>query len=189
MPPNLHNPGPGHASAAVLPRKLSGFILNLLMNTRQTDITLAHVDDAYSIATMSRDIIEQGLQWNWTPERVVRCVLSPDINVVTAKNEGEVIGFGIMFYGYSKAHLNLLGVDAAWRSMGIGHRLLVWLESCAVNAGLECCQLEIRESNAIACNFYHRHGYTEIEKVSGYYQQKEDAIRMSRSLQEGYFLT
>ena len=68
------------------------------MNTRQTDIALAHVNDAYSIATMSRDTIELGLQWNWTPERVGRCVLSPDINVVTAKNDGEVIGFGIMFY-------------------------------------------------------------------------------------------
>jgi len=144
------------------------------MDTRQTDIALAHVNDAYSIATMSRDIIEQGLQWNWTPERVGRCVLSPDINVVTAKNNGEV---------------NLLGVDASWRSAGIGHRLLEWLEKCAIIGGLECCQLELRESNNHARDFYLRQGYTEIEKVSGYYQQKEDAIRMSKCLQEGFFLS
>jgi len=159
------------------------------MDTRQTDIALAHVNDAYSIATMSRDIIEHGLQWNWTPERVGRCVLSPDINVVTAKNDGDVIGFGIMFYGYSKAHLNLLGVDATWRSYGIGHRLLEWLEKCAITGGLECCQLELRESNTHAREFYTRHGYTEIEVVPGYYQQKEDAIRMSKCLQEGLFLS
>jgi len=154
------------------------------MDTRQTTIALAHVNDAYSIATMSRDIIEHGLQWNWTPERIGRCVMSPDINVVTAKNHGDVIGFGIMYYGYTKAHLNLLGVDATWRSYGIGHNLLEWLERCAITAGLECCQLEVRESNVHARKFYQHHGYCEMETVAGYYQRKEDAIRMSKSLQE-----
>ncbi len=159
------------------------------MDTKQTTISLASVDDAYNVATMSREIIEHGLQWSWTPERIGRCILSPDINVVTAKNDGELIGFGLMFYGNSKAHLNLLGVDADWRSRGVGHGLLEWLEKCAITAGLECCQLELRESNRMARNFYTAHGYTEIERVRGYYQQQENAIRMSRSLQEGYFLT
>jgi ribosomal-protein-alanine N-acetyltransferase len=159
------------------------------MNTRETELTLAHVGDAYQVATMSREIIEHGLQWSWTPERVGRCILSPDINVVTAKHDGDLVGFGIMFYGSSKAHLNLLGVDATWRSMGIGHRLLGWLEKCAITAGLECCQLELRESNRSARKFYTAHGYTEIERVRGYYQQQENAIRMARSLQEGYYLT
>lgn len=158
------------------------------MNTRQTDITLAHVNDAYSIATMSRDIIEHGLQWNWTPERIGRCILSPDINVVTAKNDSVVVGFGIMYYGYSKAHLNLLGVDPSWRSLGIGIRLLTWLEQCAVTAGIEQCQLEVRESNDFARKFYSNHGYHEVENVPGYYQRKEDAIRMSRFLQEPHLL-
>ena len=154
------------------------------MNTRQTDISLAHVNDAYSIATMSRDIIEQGLQWNWTPERIGRCILSPDINVVAAKHGDIVIGFGIMYYGFSKAHLNLLGVDASWRSLGIGHKLLLWLEQCAITAGVEQCQLEVRKNNEIARRFYSQHGYRETEVVSGYYQRKEDAIRMSRHLPE-----
>jgi len=158
------------------------------MDTRQTDIALAHVNDAYSIATMSRDIIEHGLQWNWTPERIGRCVLSPEINVATARNGGEVIGFGIMFYGQNKAHLNLLGVDPAWRSLGIGQRLLEWLEHVAITAGLECCQLELRASNTCAREFYLHQGYTEIEVIAGYYQQKEDAIRMSKCLQGSFFL-
>ncbi len=156
------------------------------MDTRQTELALAHVNDAYSIATMSRDIIEHGLRWNWTPERVGRCVLSPDINVVTAKNGGEVIGFGIMLYGQSKAHLNLLGVDASWRSYGIGHRLLTWLEECAITAGLESCQLELRETNHHARKFYLQHGYGELERVSNYYQQKEDAIRLTKPLRESF---
>ena len=94
-----------------------------------------------------------------------------------------------MFYGNNKAHLNLLGVDPLWRSRGVGHRLLCWLEKCAVTAGLECCQLELRESNRSARQFYTAHSYVEVERVRGYYQQKENAIRMARSLQEGYFQT
>lgn len=156
------------------------------MDIKQTEISLAHVDDAFQVATMSREIIEQGLQWSWTPERVGRCILSPDINVVTAKNDGELIGFGIMFYGTSKAHLNLLGVDAGWRSHGIGQRMLEWLESCALTAGLESCQLELRESNNKARRFYAAHGYHEIERVRGYYQQRENAIRMAKNLREAF---
>lgn len=133
---------------------------------------------------MSRDTIEYGLQWSWTPERVGRCVLSPNINVIAARNDRDVIGFGIMYYGYSKAHLNLLGVDAAWRSFGIGHRLLEWLELCAETAGLASCQLEVRESNDHALRFYTDHGYQVVETVQGYYQRKEDAIRMSKCLQQ-----
>ncbi len=159
-----------------------------LMDTRQTEIKLARVADAYSIATMSRDIIEHGLQWSWTPERIGRCILSPDINVVIAHNDNAVVGFGIMYYGYSKAHLNLLGVDVHWRSIGIGHRLLQWLEHCAVTAGVEHCQLEVRESNESARRFYQQHGYREVEVVPGYYQRWEDAIRMSRCLQKTHLL-
>ncbi len=158
------------------------------MDTKQTEVVLAQVNDAYIIANMSRQIIEQGLQWSWTPERVGRCVLSTDTNVITAKNEGDLIGFGVMYYGASKAHLNLLGVEAHWRSHGIGHRMLEWLEMCARTAGLECCQLELRESNHKARKFYINHGYTEIERVRGYYQHRENAIRMSKSLQEKHFL-
>jgi len=159
-------------------------IANYCMNTKQPDVTLAHVNDAYVIASMSRDTIEQGLQWSWTPERIGRCILSPDINVITAKNDNSVIGFGIMYYGFHKAHLNLLGVDASWRSLGIGHNMLTWLEHCATTAGIEHCQLEVRESNDHAIRFYTRHGYNQTERVSGYYQRKENAIRMSKCLQE-----
>ena len=156
------------------------------MDIKQTEVSLAHINDAYQVATMSRETIEQGLQWSWTPERVGRCILSPEINVVTAKHDGELIGFGIMFYGNTKAHLNLLGVDAGWRSHGIGGRLLGWLENCALTAGLECCQLELRESNTKARKFYTSHDYTEIETVAGYYQQQENAIRMSKRLRESF---
>lgn len=156
------------------------------MDIKQTEITLAHIDDAYSVATMSREIIEQGLQWSWTPERVGRCILSPEINVLTAKNDGELIGFGIMFYGNTKAHLNLLGVDANWRSHGIGGRLLNWLERCAMIGGLESCQLELREPNHKARVFYSRHGYSEIERVPGYYQKRENAIRMAKNIRGSF---
>lgn len=154
------------------------------MDTKQTEVVLAHVNDAYNVANMSREIIEQGLQWSWTPERVGRCILSPEINVITAKNDGDLIGFGIMYYGAAKAHLNLLGVEAHWRSNGIGHRMLNWLEMCAITAGLESCQLELRESNHKARKFYTKHGYAETERVRGYYQQQENAIRMAKNLQE-----
>lgn len=155
------------------------------MNQADTvTISLATLSDAASIAELSRDSIEYGLQWSWTPARVGRCIVAPDINVIAARQGDKMIGFGIMFYGNSSAHLNLLAVEPAWRGKGIGHRLMSWLEKCAITAGLEHCRLEVREANNAAKQFYRAHGYSEIERLNGYYQRRESAIRMGRYLRQ-----
>ncbi len=155
------------------------------LTSRSLQITLSRPGDAHRIATLSRDTIEHGLTWSWTPQRVVRCIAAPDINVISAHQDNELVGFGIMFYGSRAAHLNLLAVDPLSRNRGVGHCLLNWLEDCAITAGLDRCQLELRESNKVAKRFYHAHGYAETERIQGYYQQRENAIRMTHSLRVG----
>jgi hypothetical protein len=38
-----------------------------------TSIRFANRSDALAIAEMSRDLIEKGLGWSWTKERMTRC--------------------------------------------------------------------------------------------------------------------
>src|SRR5215813_2623461 len=152
------------------------------MSHPEIAVTLARRSDAVEIALMSRDLIEQGLQWSWTPERVGASVRSRMALVAVARAAGRIAGFGIMRYGDDDAHLDLLGVDHAYRRAGLGRRLVEWLEKPALVAGISAVFLEVRASNHAGQAFYERLGYRKLAKLAQYYQGRESAIRMGREL-------
>ncbi len=143
-------------------------------------IVLARNSDVVAIARMSRDLIEEGLPWSWTPTRVAASVHSPRSNVVVARDGGRVAGFGIMRYGDDDAHLDLLGVSPDCRREGLGRRLVEWLEKPALLGGISKVVLEVREINHGAQAFYERLGYRKVALIDGYYQGRESAVRMAR---------
>jgi len=145
-------------------------------------IRLATLRDARAIAELSRDEIEHGLGWSWTPERVRRSIRDRSTNVVVAYEADKLVGFGIMSYGDEKAHLSLLAVHPSRRENGVGAQLLDWLEKCARLAGCERIELEAREDNRVALAFYGLRGYERFMTVPGYYQGRIAALRLSKSL-------
>ena len=145
-------------------------------------IRLATLRDARAIAEMSRDEIEAGLAWSWTPERVRRSIRDRSTNVAVAQEARRIVGFGIMHYGDERAHLSLLAVKPSRREHGVGRHLLDWLEKCARTAGLTRIELETRADNLEALAFYGLQGYTRFETVHGYYQGRIDAFRLGKDL-------
>jgi ribosomal-protein-alanine N-acetyltransferase len=145
-------------------------------------VCLARCDDAAEIAEMSRDSIESGLTWSWTPTRVRRSILSRDSSVVVARRDGRVAAFAIMYFGDEVAHLNLLAVAAGQRRQGIGRRLIQWLSATALEAGVFRIDLELRATNEIARLFYECLGFEALNVVQGYYQGLEPALRMTKRL-------
>jgi len=131
---------------------------------------------------MSRDYIEHGLGWRWTPNRILAALRAPDVNVAVACKEDRLAGFGLMQYKDDEAHLILLAVDAGSRRSGVATALVHWLERCALTAGIGAIYLEARASNSAARAFYRRLGYREIARVPGYYQGLEDGVRIARDL-------
>ena len=140
------------------------------------------MSDAVEIARMSRDLIEKGLRWSWTPQRVGASVARANTIVVVARVEDQIAGFGIMRYGNDDAHLDLLGVDHDYRREGLGRRLVEWLEKPALVAGISVVFLEVRGSNRGAQTFYERLGYRKLAHIAHYYQGREPAMRMGREL-------
>jgi len=145
-------------------------------------VRLARPAEASGIANLSRELIEYGLRWRWTPPRVASSIAAPNVNVPVACIDGRIVGFAIMRYGEEEAHLDLLGVLPSWRRAGVGCRLLEWLEKCAVVAGILSIALEVREGNNGAQLFYERLGYHTMGRIPGYYQGIEAALRMGRDL-------
>jgi ribosomal-protein-alanine N-acetyltransferase len=146
------------------------------------EIGLARMADAFAIAKMSRDEIEAGLDWKWTPQSVTRTIRDRETNVVVARQGDRIVGFAIMQYRETSAHLNLFAVAPEMRRRGIGSALLQWLEATAMVAGIAVIRMEAREQNAAARSFYKAHGYRETAILPGYYQGEESAIRFEKDL-------
>ena len=152
------------------------------MTSSELSLRLARPADATTIANLSRDLIEYGLRWRWTPLRVAASIRAPEVNVLVARIHENIAGFGVMRYGDEVAHLDLLAVAPPYRRAGVGRQLLEWLEKCAVVAGIFSVALEVRAGNDGAQLFYKRMGYRTLVQLPGYYQGIEAALRMGRDL-------
>jgi ribosomal-protein-alanine N-acetyltransferase len=152
------------------------------MISSELSLRLARPADAATIANLSRELIEYGLRWRWTPMRVAASIHDSDVNVLVACVRDNIAGFAIMRYRDDDAHLDLLAVAPPYRRAGVGRRLLEWLEKCAVVAGIFSVALEVRAANEGAQVFYQRMGYRTLVHLPGYYQGVEAALRMVRDL-------
>ncbi len=147
------------------------------------NIRLARPADAYEIGVMSRYLIEAGLDgWSWPPERVLEAIRHSGTNVAVAEASGHLVGFAIMEFGETRAHLNLLAVKPTHQRCGIGRALLAWLLEVALAAGIETVTLELRANNYGARMFYRSLAFKETAYLPGYYRGVETALRMTRDI-------
>jgi ribosomal-protein-alanine N-acetyltransferase len=153
-----------------------------MSNTTDT-IEFASGADAPSIALLSRDEIEHGLVWSWTPRRVQHAIRDAETNVVVVKEGAVLCGFGIMQYGEEGAYLNLLAVSQRYRRHGLATRIVNWLECVAITAGLIELSVQLRETNIAARALYTGLGFELIDRIPGYYQNTEVALVMAKSLE------
>jgi ribosomal-protein-alanine N-acetyltransferase len=142
-------------------------------------VTLAQTGDAREIAEMSRDMIEEGLIWAWTPARVQQFMANKDSTVIVSRRDRKIAAFALMHFGDDTAHLNLLAVAPPYRRQGLGRQLVDWLYGSAIEAGVSRINLELRANNADALAFYAALGFERQNLRQGYYQGREAALRMS----------
>ena len=143
-------------------------------------IRLATRKDAPAIALESMTEIEHGLSWTWNPDRVAEAIRDPNTNVAVAVADDAMLGFGIMRYEEEVAHLLLFAVHEDSRRRGVGSALLAWLEKVASVAGVNRLRAESRASNAVAREFYRKHGYVETGVVPRMYAKGVDGIRFEK---------
>lgn len=161
---------------------------NAILSSHFTHVTvplrirLAHPADASRISMLSRELIENGLPWRWTPTAVARSLADAETEVIVAESRGRFVGFALMRFGDSEAHLLLFAVVPEFARQGIGSTLMRWLEKMAATAGIERIHLEVRAKNLAAQRFYEALGFERRASIRGYYQGREDAVRMMRAV-------
>ena len=134
------------------------------------------------MALMSRDLIEAGLAWRYSPQRVAGLIAESETAAVVALEGTQLLGFAVMQFGDERAHLSLLCVQAAQQRRGIARRLIVWLLESAHVAGIASIHLELRADNEAARMFYRALGFNETILVPAYYEGRFAARRMVRIL-------
>ena len=145
-------------------------------------LRLAEDGDSQAIASMSRDLIEAGLGWQYRPKRVRDLIADPETVTLVACDRDRVIGFAAMSFGEERAHLVLMAVRPTHQRRGVATRMLAWLRESAVTAGMASIHVELREHNVPALSFYRAHGFSETRELPGYYRGRETGIRMGSAL-------
>ena len=102
--------------------------------------------------------------------------------VLVAGIDGRLSGFAIMKFGDDDAHLFLLAVAPKMQRAGIGRALLAWLEKSCRTAGMRHIRVEVRSGNRNARQFYERLGFRFLGQVAGYYDGRESAVVMCKTL-------
>jgi ribosomal-protein-alanine N-acetyltransferase len=96
-----------------------------------------------------------------------------------------VVGYGVMSVGAGEAHILNLCISNAYRSRGLGRRLLEYLLERSAAAGMSEAFLEVRPSNAAAIHLYLSLGFEQVGTRRGYYQAvggREDAAVLKLAL-------
>ncbi len=152
------------------------------VNSQDITLQLAGRADAQTIATMSRDLVESGLGWEYRAERIRAMIADRDMVTLVARDGDRLMGFAVMSFGDEHAHLVLMAVRPAGQRRGIARRMTDWLLETAATAGVASIHLELRAQNKDAYAFYRALGFTETLRLPGYYRGRETAVRMIRVL-------
>ena len=148
-----------------------------------TKIEFATARDVHEISALSRRYIEHGLHRRYTPPVIRELLRHRSKNVVVARRERVLVGFGIMTYRRDTANLDLLAVRKPHRQHGVGTQILHWLEKVADTAGIVNIFVQVRLSNSGAIRFYEKLGYLAVAEIPGYYQGREAAAILCKGLQ------
>src|SRR5215831_1753860 len=128
-------------------------------------LQLAILQDVQDMARMSALQVEYGLPPTWTARRIHAHVRHRECTALVATVAGTMVGFAIMDFGSTTAHLNLLAVKQQFQRRGIGRQLIDWLHTSAMTVGTFIINLELRAENIKALRFYTAMGYSECGYV------------------------
>jgi ribosomal protein S18 acetylase RimI-like enzyme len=104
-----------------------------------------------------------------TPEEIQKKIArDPDLFLVAAEEDGQIIGTVIGGYDGRRGLLYHLAVAASFRGRGIGSRLMDEIESRLRAKGCIRCYLMVLADNDEAIRYYEKHGWENMDHVLTY---------------------
>jgi len=91
-----------------------------------------------------------------------------------------MVGYCGFWIAAQEAHVSTIAVDPKYRGEGIGQLLLITAIEKALELNATLVSLEVRVSNSVAQNLYHKYGFKVVGRRPRYYSDnREDALIMT----------
>ena len=119
----------------------------------------------------------------YSAEDIAMSLLEPGVFVVVGEDDGQAAGFILARNERAgRAHIITIDVLEQYRRSGLGTLLLEEAHRRLSVAGAKRVLLEVAVENALAQAFYRKHGYEVSRRLKRYYQDREDAWQMIKTL-------
>lgn len=103
-----------------------------------------------------------------------------DNTLLSPVSRQYIIGFSGIWMISDEAHLTNIAVRRQYQGKGLGELLVLATIDLASELKASFMTLEVRASNLVAQNLYHKYGFTQMGIRRGYYlDNREDAVIMS----------
>lgn len=135
--------------------------------------------DSKQIAKLEKEIFKDA----WTQTGIEETWKEPHSFIIVAKEEGEVVGYCIVYCVLDEAEIAKIAVKETKRHIGVGKRLLEETEKKCLARNITRILLEVRESNTPARKFYVNQQFVEDGIRKNFYENpRENAVLMSKTI-------
>jgi len=119
----------------------------------------------------------------WSRTHFLHELGAPHAFPCVVEMDGVVAGYVCVQSLFEEAQILDIAVDPHQRGRGFARMLMEHAVAVARKQGADFMALEVRESNVAAISLYERFGFNRTGIRKGYYEGKEDAVLMEKSLQ------
>ena len=96
-----------------------------------------------------------------------------------AREDGRAVAYAGCWFILDEGHITNIAVHPDFRGRGIGEQVTRNLIQLAADSGMVWMTLEVRRSNKVAQNLYHKLGFIDVGYRKRYYENSEDALIMA----------
>ena len=120
----------------------------------------------------------------WSMKSLETELNNPVANYFVALADGKVVGYGGYWWVFFEGEITNIAVHADYRRCGIASKIMdAMIEKC-INTDTTALHLEVRVSNLNAIALYKKYGFTEDGIRPKYYDNKEDALLMTKEIKK-----
>lgn len=136
-------------------------------------------DELNLVAKIEQDSIEYN---RLKLEDFLQMYDNTNYEIAVGKLDDEIVGF-ILVQITDEINITSLAVKKEFRNLGVGTKLLNWLENFALSKSIDTISLEVNSKNITAYLLYEKFGFTVRRERKNYYSDGNACLEMMKKVQ------
>ena len=135
-------------------------------------------DELNLVAKIEQDSIEYN---RLKLEDFLQMYDNSNYEIAVGKLDDEIVGF-ILIQITDEINITSLAVKKEFRNLGVGTKLLNWLENFALSKNIDTISLEVNSKNITAYLLYEKFGFTVRRERKNYYSDGNTCLEMMKKV-------